>query len=82
MKSFPFDKQMIVGLCTGLVLFLLGTQTGWNACYNLAWVFFGALFVVNPVYPERFQNRPRAKEEARLAGVICIAIGLVMQFGL
>lgn len=82
MKSFSFDKQVVVGLCIGLVLFLLGTMTYQSICYNLAWVVFGAMFVINPVYPDRFKDRPKAKTEARLAGVICIVIGLVAQFGL
>ena len=51
---------------------------------NLAWILYGLLFVIHPVYPEQAKCRyseEGAKKIARIAGLICIAIGRITQFG-
>ena len=42
------------------------------------------LFVIHPVYPEQAKFRyseEGAQKIARMAGLICIAIGLITEFG-
>ena len=38
-------------------------------------------FIINPVYPERYgNNEKKAKLGVRIAGIICIAVGLLTRF--
>lgn len=51
---------------------------------NLAWILYGLLFVIHPVYPEQVKFRyseEGAQKIARMAGLTCIAIGLITEFG-
>ena len=48
---------------------------------NISWVIYGLLFIINPVYPERYgNNEKKAKLGVRIAGIICVAVGLLTRF--
>ena len=52
---------------------------------NLAWILYGLLFVIHPVYPEQAKFRyseEGAKKLARITGLACILIGLNTRFEL
>ena len=52
---------------------------------NLAWILYGLLFVIHPVYPEQAKLRyseEGAKKLARITGLACILIGLNTRFEL
>ena len=84
MKQWTFQKQIGIGI---LLLFASGALTAvlHNSVFlNLAWILYGLLFVIHPVYPEQAKFRyseEGAKKLARMAGLICIAIGLITEFG-
>lgn len=84
MKQWTFQKQIGMGI---LLLFASGILAAvlHNSIFlNLAWILYGLLFVVHPVYPEQAKLRyseDTAQKAARMAGLICIAIGLITEFG-
>lgn len=84
MKQWTFGKQIGIGM---ILLFASGCLAAvlHNTVFlNLAWILYGLLFVIHPVYPEQAKFRYSeevAQKIARMAGLICIAIGLVTEFG-
>lgn len=85
MKQWTFQKQISMGM---ILLFASGCLAAvlHNSIFlNLAWILYGLLFVIHPVYPEQAKFRyseEAAQKIARIAGLICIAIGLITEFGL
>ena len=48
---------------------------------NIAWVLYGLILIVNPVYPERYSNDvKKAKLGSRIAGIICILVGILTKY--
>ena len=84
MKQWTFGKQIGMGM---VLLFASGCLAAvlHNSIFlNLAWILYGLLFVIHPVYPEQAMLRygeEGAQKIARMAGLICIAIGLITEFG-
>ena len=84
MKQWTFGKQIGMGM---ILLFASGCLAAVlynNIFLNLAWILYGLLFVIHPVYPEPAKFRyseEGAQKIARMAGLICIAIGLITEFG-
>ena len=83
MKQWTFGKQIGIGI---LLLFASGALTAvlHNSVFlNLAWILYGLLFVIHPVYPEQAKLRyseEGAKKLARITGLACILIGLNTRF--
>jgi hypothetical protein len=48
---------------------------------NIAWVLYGLILILNPVYPEKYSNdEKRAKLGSRIAGIICILVGILTRY--
>lgn len=84
MKQWTFQKQICIGMvllvASGLLTAILHT----GIFLNLAWILYGLLFVAHPVYPEQAKlrySKEAAQKIARIAGLVCIAIGLISKFG-
>ncbi len=79
MKNLTFKRQVILGI----VLIVLGNLLAFtlhNGIFsNIAWIIYGLLFLLHPVYSERFDNK-KGKLGARIAGILCIVIGLITRF--
>ena len=85
MRKITFKIQIYIGLALLLVCFILAAVFQKNIFLNTAWVVYGLLFVINPVYPNQIKNKAnqkRNKTYARIAGLICIIIGLITRFGI
>ena len=73
MGKLTFRIQIIIGII--LIIVANGIVS------NISWVIYGLLFIINPVYPERYgNNEKKAKLGVRIAGIICIAVGLLTRF--
>ena len=75
-------------LALGIVLFcfILARLTGWAIASNLGWVLAGLLSIVHPLVPESIKWRYAGDEkkmarDARIAGAVVIAVGLITKFG-
>ena len=72
-RKITFKQQIFIGIILIIVgnVLALFLQKGLFA--NIAWVLYGLILIVNPVYPERYSNDvKKAKLGSRIAGIICI----------
>lgn len=80
MKGLTFKRQIILGV----VLIIAGNALAFalhkGIFSNIAWIIYGVLFILNPVYPERCYDSKKGKFGARIAGIGCIVIGLLTRF--
>lgn len=83
MKKLTFKYQILLGI----IFILLGNVLAFifhhGIFTNLAWILYGLLFIVHPVCPERFTESGREKQgilAVRIAGAVCIIIGLLVWF--
>ena len=84
MKQWTFGKQIGMGMVLLFASGILAAVLHNSVFLNLAWILYGLLFVIHPVYPEQAKLRyseEGAQKIARMAGLICIAIGLITEFG-
>ena len=80
MKVLTFKKQIAFGIVLVILAGVLTSVCHNGIFFNVAWVIYGLLFLVNPVYPEHF-HEGKGKLGARIAGMICVIIGLITKFG-
>ncbi len=81
MKKLSFKHQIWLGAAVFILCLVLShvLHIGW--IHNLGWIIYGLLFIVNPVPPENVSGEPRKlKAYARIAGVIAVAIGLLVRY--
>lgn len=83
MKKISFKQQIVFGIFLLLVSFFLGQLFKNGIFHNIAWVIYGIAFVVNPVWPQswNYADPDKMKQGARIAGVICIFVGILTRFG-
>lgn len=80
-KKITFKQQIFIGIILIIVgnVLALFLQKGLFA--NIAWVLYGLILIVNPVYPERYSNDvKKAKLGSRIAGIICILVGILTKY--
>lgn len=81
MKKLTFKKQILIGIMLIAVGNILAFVLHKGVCSNIAWVLYGLMLIVNPVYPERYSNAAkRAKWGVRVAGFICILVGVLTRY--
>lgn len=83
MKKLTFDGLITVGITLIVIANVLAFLFHVGILVNLAWMLYGVLALVHPVCPERWQNSSREKNAllgVRIAGILCIAIGLLTRF--
>lgn len=84
MKQWTFGKQIGMGMILLFASGVLAAVLHNSVFLNLAWILYGLLFVIHPVCPEQAKlrySKEGAQKIARMAGLICIAIGLITEFG-
>lgn len=82
MKKLSFKHQVWLGTGVFIVTLVLShvLHLGW--IHNIGWIFYGLLFIINPVPPENIHGDPeKAKKGARIAGIIAVAWGLLVRYG-
>ena len=81
MTKITFKQQVFIGIIlivAGNVLALI-LHEGLFA--NIAWILYGLILILHPVYPEKYGNDvKKAILGSRLAGVICILVGIFTRF--
>lgn len=80
MKRFTFKEQIILGVILVIVGNILAFIFHNGMFSNVVWIIYGLLFLLNPVYPEQYISEKKGKIAARIAGVVCIVIGLLTKF--
>lgn len=83
MEKLTFDRLIGIGIVLIVFANALAFLLHAGILVNAAWVLYGGLCILHPVCPERWKNS-NIEESAllgvRLAGVLCVAIGLLTRF--
>lgn len=83
MEKLTFKRQLFFGIVLIIAGNILAFIFRKGIFSNIAWILYGLLFIINPVYPERYRdNGKKAKVAARIAGIVCIIVGLITRFAL
>ena len=80
-KRFTFNIQLLCGVMIAIVSCALSFALHKSIFMNVAWIIYGLMWIIHPVCPKGFDAR-RGIQLARAAGVICIAVGLIVKFGI
>lgn len=80
MKKITFKSQIIIGIILVVIGNILAFVFHKGVFSNIAWIVYGILFILNPVYPKSCINVKKGKIGARIGGIICILIGLITKF--
>lgn len=83
MLRLTFKQQVIFGFILMGICFVLSHFFQNGVFHNVAWIVYGVAFIVNPVWPQSwsYADSSKMKRGARIAGIICILIGLLTRFG-
>lgn len=81
MSRISFKAQMIIGLVFLFLMHVCSTVFKIGIFVNIAWVIYGLLFVINPACPEKSKDVKNIRLWIRLAGVLCIILGIMTRFG-
>ena len=81
MKKVTFKQQIFIGI----ILIVVGNVSALilhkGLFVNIAWILYGLLLILHPVYPEKFSNDiKRAELGSRIAGIICILAGILTRY--
>lgn len=82
--NLTFKKQISICIAVFIMDIVLAHLFQTGLFHNLTWLIYGVLFFINPVWPEEWVNvYPEQREKGvRIAGAICIIIGLITKFGI
>ncbi len=80
MKGITFDLQIRVALIIGVIGFIMAIVTQNSIVLNLACVFYGMMFVTNPVVPDIMLKYKNSQRMVRLFGVIIVALAILIKF--
>lgn len=82
MKRMTWKTQIMT--CAGIhaVLFALAVITKEGIFSNIAWVVWGAAFILHPVWPRAwdYADHDKLRLGCRIGGVLAILIGLITRF--
>ena len=53
MRKITFKRQVFIGIMLIAVGNILALILHEGLCANIAWVLYGLVLIINPVYPER-----------------------------
>ena len=81
MKNVTFKQQVFIGIILIVVGNVLALILHKGLFANIAWILYGPILILHPVYPEKFSNDvKRAKLGSRIAGIICILLGILTRY--
>lgn len=80
-KIITFKRQLLLGVIIAFVSFFISFVFKISIILNIAWILYGFLWIVHPVCPENYNNN-RGIQLSRIGGIICVLIGLIVNFGI
>lgn len=79
MKSLTFKRQIVLGIIFIIAGNFLAFSLQNGIFANAAWMIYGLLFLFHPVYPAGCEVK-KGKLSARIAGIVCVIVGLLTRF--
>ena len=81
MKGITFKQQISAGIILIVVGNVLALIFHKGLFVNIAWLLYGLVLILHPVYPEKYRDdEKRAKLASRISGVICILVGILTRY--
>lgn len=81
MRKITFRKQVVLGVILIVIGNLLALFLHKGLFVNIAWGVYGVILILNPVYPEKYSDDiKKAKMGSRIAGSICVLIGIFTRY--
>lgn len=81
MKKITFKQQVCIGIIFIVVGNVLALSLHKGLFANIAWILYGLILILHPVYPEKYSIvERRAKLGSRIAGIICILVGILTRY--
>ena len=83
MKFLTFSRQAWLCVIVFVACMVLSFTLHQGIFHNVAWVFYGALFFVHPVWPKSvdWQDHRKLRLGIRIGAALCIVVGLITRFG-
>ena len=79
--KITFKQQVFIGIILIIAGNVLALILHKGLFVNIAWILYGLILILNPVYPEKYSNdEKRAKLGSRIAGIICILAGILTRY--
>ena len=79
--KITFKQQVFIGIILIIAGNVLALILHKGLFANIAWILYGLILILNPVYPEKYSNdEKRAKLGSRIAGIICILAGILTRY--
>ena len=84
MKEVTFSKQLKFGVLIAAICFTVALITEIGIFFNIGWILYGMMFVINPAVPNNMPERKIAKGRVavRICGVVIVFIGMTMRVSL
>lgn len=83
MNRLTFRSQIRIGFGVFLLCIVAAMITKQGIFHNIGWIIYGLLFIINPVWPQRwnYADHRKLKRGARIAGILAVVVGLITRFG-
>ena len=81
MKKISFDKQIVLGLAFLALMHICSWVFKQGIFINIAWVVYGLSFIIHPVVPDQAKGTKNIQLWVRLAGLLCVVIGVITRNG-
>ena len=83
MKFLTFSRQLWLCLFVFLVCMVLSFTLRQGIFHNVAWIFYGFMFLVHPVWPKAvdWQDPRKLRLGIRIGAGLCSVVGLITRFG-
>ncbi len=84
MFRLTFKRQVLLCLLVAVVDIILAYVTQLRLFHNISWIFYGTVFLIHPAWPKSvdWQDHTKLKRGIRIGAALCIAIGLITEFGI
>ena len=79
-EKLTYQRQVVLGLVLLGIMHLCAFVTRRGIFINLAWVLYGVSFIVHPAVPAQAAGVRHIRAWVRLAGALCVLLGLLIRF--
>ena len=83
-RKLTFRQQVLVGIGLIVLSAVLSQLFHDGVFHQIAWIVYGLMFLLNPVWPESWTHvdPEKMKKGCYIGGVICILVGVLTRFGI